>query len=379
MDRAPQGNVDIGGVSGKPAARTDFLQPLIRRPELGALSGFVIVAAIFGLATAFGYESRAMFEPLGLANWLSVSAYLGVVAIGACLLMISGEFDLSIGSMIGFSGMIMALLVVDGGLPAWAAIGIGIALSVAIGGLIGYLVTRTGLPSFIVSLSFFFMLRGATLVIARAVDGSTQVGGIGDEKNTDFVAWLVGGNALHPMFVWLADAGWINKLGNGQPALAGIPMIVVWWIALGLVCAFVLNNTRFGSWIYATGGDRNAAKSAGIPVDRVRIQLFMFTAFCSALFGAAQVFQFGSADGNRGEAKEFEAILATVIGGAILNGGYGSIIGCMIGAMLFAAVSQGFFYTTFLDGDFFRIFVGALLLASVIFNDQLRKQITGRR
>jgi len=379
MDRSSEIGEPAAEIARPPRFGSRLLRPLIRRPELGALSGFVIVAAVFGLATVFGYESQAMFEPLGLANWLSVSAYLGVVALGACLLMIGGEFDLSIGSMIGFSGMIMALLVVDGGLPSWAAILIGVAISVAIGAVIGVLVTRTGLPSFIISLSFFFMLRGATLVIARAVDGSTQVGGIGDEKNTDPLAWLVGGNAFHFVFVRLADAGFIAKLPNGEPALAGLPMIVVWWIVLGVAASFILNGTRFGSWIFAAGGDRNAAKSAGIPVDRVRIQLFMFTAFCSALFGAAQVFQFGSADGNRGEAKEFEAILATVIGGAILNGGYGSVIGSMIGAMLFAAVSQGFFYTTFLDGDFFRIFVGALLLASVIFNDQLRKQIVGRR
>ena len=105
----------------------------------------------------------------------------------------------------------------------------------------------------------------------------------------------------------------------------------------------------------------------------------MFTAFCAAIFAAAQVFQFGSADGNRGQGKEFEAILAAVVGGAVLTGGYGSVIGAMIGAMVFAAVSQGFFYTTFLDGDFFRIFVGAVLLGSVIFNDQIRKKITGGR
>jgi simple sugar transport system permease protein len=362
-----------------PKSKSRLLKAMIRRPELGALSGFLLVAAIFGLATAFGYENKAMFEPLGIVNWLSVSAYLGSIAIGACLLMIAGEFDLSIGSMIGFSGMTMALLVVDARLPASAAIIVGMAIAVSIGALIGFLVVRTGLPSFIVSLSFFFILRGATLVIARAVHGSTQVGGVGDEKASDFLAWLVGGNALHFLFVWLAQVGLVHTLGNGEPAVAGIPMIVVGWIALGSVSSFVLTRTRFGSWIFATGGDRTAAKSAGIPVDRVRIQLFMFTAFCAALFGAAQIFQFGSADGNRGEAKEFEAILATVIGGAILTGGYGSVVGCMVGAMLFAAVSQGFFYTTFLDGDFFRIFVGGLLLASVIFNDQLRKQIMAGR
>jgi simple sugar transport system permease protein len=320
-----------------------------------------------------------MFQPLGILNWATVSAYLGVVSIGACLLMIAGEFDLSIGSMIAFSGMCMALMVEVGGLPAWAAILLGVTIAVAIGAFIGLLVIRTGLPSFIVSLGFFFMLRGATLVVARGFHDSTQVGGLGDEKNTDLLAWLVGGDSMGVLFRWLASLGLISTLPNGNPAVSGIPMIVWWWIGLGLVGALVLNKTRFGNWVFATGGDRMAAKSSGIPVDRVRIQLFMFTAFCAAVFGAAQVFQFGSADGNRGQGKEFEAILAAVVGGAVLTGGYGSVIGAMIGAMVFAAVSQGFFYTTFLDGDFFRIFVGAVLLGSVIFNDQIRKKITGGR
>ncbi len=352
---------------------------LMQRPELGALSGFVIVVAVFAIAALFGYENPAMFQPLGILNWASVSAYLGVVSIGACLLMIAGEFDLSIGSMIAFSGMCMALLVEVGGLPAWSAILIGISVAVMIGALIGFLVIRTGLPSFIVSLGFFFMLRGATLVIARAFHDSTQVGGLGDEKKTDVLAWLVGGDSFGILFVWLAKLGWIATLPNGAPAVSGIPMIVWWWVGLGISASVVLTSTRFGNWIFATGGERSAAKSTGIAVDRVRIQLFMFTAFCAAIFGAAQVFQFGSADGNRGQGKEFEAILAAVVGGAVLTGGYGSVAGAMIGAMVFAAVSQGFFYTTFLDGDFFRIFVGAVLLGSVIFNDQIRRQITGGR
>jgi len=378
MEPSPDQLGPIAGLA-EPGNVRWTMHGLMRRPELGALTGLVIVVFVFGIATVFGYENPAMFEPLGLLNWATVSAYLGVVSIGACLLMIAGEFDLSIGSMIAFSGMCMALLVDVGGLPPWLAILIGIAIAVAIGAFIGFLVIRTGLPSFIVSLGFFFMLRGATLVIARAFHDSTQVGGLGDLKNTDFLAWLLGGDSLGFVFVWLARLGLIGTLGNGQPAVSGVPMIVFWWIVLGIGASIILTSTRFGNWIFATGGDRSAAKSAGIPVDRVRIQLFMFTAFCAAIFGAAQVFQFGSADGNRGQGKEFEAILAAVVGGAVLTGGYGSVIGAMIGAMVFAVVSQGFFYTTFLDGDFFRIFVGAVLLGSVIFNDQIRKQITGGR
>jgi simple sugar transport system permease protein len=358
-------------------ARSSAFERLMRRPEFGALSGFAVVVAIFAIATVTGYVNKAMFEPSGLVNWVSVAAYLGVVSVGACLLMIAGDFDISIGSMIAFSGMCMALLASVGHLPPWAAIVIGIAIAVAIGSVVGWLVVRTALPSFIVSLAFLFVLRGATLVVARIFNDSTQVGGVGDAKDVDFVAWLFGGESFGFVFSWLARIGALSTLPNGAPVISGIPMIVIWCVVLGAGASFVLNRTRFGNWIFATGGDRNAAKSSGIPVDRVRIQLFMFTAFCSAIFAAAQVFQFGSADGNRGQQKEFEAILAAVVGGTLLTGGYGSVVGAVVGAMIFAAVSQGFFYTTVLDNDFFRIFVGAVLLAAVIFNESMRRRITG--
>jgi simple sugar transport system permease protein len=199
--------------------------------------------------------------------------------------------------MIAFSGMCMALMVEVGGLPAWAAILLGVALAVAIGAFIGFLVIRTGLPSFIVSLGFFFMLRGATLVVARGFHDSTQVGGLGDEKNTDFLAWLVGGDSMGVLFRWLASLGLISTLPNGNPAVSGIPMIVWWWIGLGLVGALVLNKT-FWELGLRYRRDRMAAKSRHY-VDRVRISSSC-SPLSAAIFAAAQIHQFGSADGNRG-------------------------------------------------------------------------------
>jgi simple sugar transport system permease protein len=363
------------GPSDDRMEKSTALQRLLRRPEAGGLLGLLAVVVVFGLATISGYANKAMFEPLGIVNWASVSAYLGVISIGACLLMIAGEFDISIGSMIGFSGMCMALLVKPGGLPAWVAISLGLLLAVAIGASLGGIVVRSRLPSFIVSLAYFFVLRGATLVIAKVVNGSTQVSGVGEAKSSDIVAWLFGGEAFGSIFAWFADSNLIKKLPSGKPSVAGIPMIVLWSVALTIGAGFVLGRTRFGNWIFATGGERKAARSSGIPVDRVRVQLFMFTALCSAIFAAAQVFQFGSADGNRGNGKEFEAILAAVVGGTNLTGGYGSVVGTLIGAMVFGAVSQGFYYTTILDGDFFRIFVGVVLLSAVLLNDRIRRRL----
>src|SRR5271169_5991080 len=162
-------------VSDERLGRAPALARLLRRPEMGAVSGVLLVFVLFLVVAHTG-----MFSLRGIMNWTEVTAQLGIVSIGACLLMIAGEFDLSIGSMIAFSGMIMALLVKFGHLPAWGAILLGFAIAIAIGWTIGTIVVRSGLPSFIVSLAFLFVLRGATIVSARTLNGSTLVEGMRD-------------------------------------------------------------------------------------------------------------------------------------------------------------------------------------------------------
>jgi simple sugar transport system permease protein len=352
-------------------AAPNLLQWFLRKPSSGAVIGVVLVLVLF-----YALANPAMFSPRGVLNWIEVSSQLAVLAVGACLLMVAGEFDLSVGSMIAFSGMVMALLVAFGSLPAWAAILIGFAVALAIGWSIGSIRMRTGLPSFIVSLGFLFILRGASIVSARMFNETTLIGGLGEEKNRDLLAFLFGGEVFTGLFAWLAESGVIAKLPNGAPVVSGIPMVVIWAIALTCGAAYVLYCTRFGNWIFATGGDANAARSAGIPVGRVRISLFMFSAFCATVFATTQVFDFGSADASRGLLKEFEAIIAVVIGGALLSGGYGSVFGALLGALIFGIVSQGFFFTG-VDGDWFQIFLGAVLLGAVTFNDYTRRKITG--
>ena len=351
--------------------RSGIFQRVLRKPSSGALIGVVIVSLLF-----FFIANPAMFSPRGVLNWVEVSAQLAVLAVGACLLMISGEFDLSVGSMIAFSGMLMALLIAFGGLPAWAAIFVGFAAAMGIGFIIGTIRVRTGLPSFVVSLAFLFILRGAAVVSARLFNETTLIGGLKDFKQTDLVAFLFGGEILGGLFRWMADIGILAKLPNGAPVVSGIPMVVVWAAALTAIASYVLYCTRFGNWIFATGGDANAARSSGIPIDRVRIILFVFSSFCATVFAATQVFDFGSADASRGLLKEFEAIIAVVIGGALLSGGYGSVIGALFGALIFGIVSQGFFYTG-VDGDWFQIFLGGVLLGAVAFNTYTRKRMTG--
>jgi simple sugar transport system permease protein len=351
--------------------RSTALSRLLRRPEMGAVAGVILVFVLFLIVAKTG-----MFTARGVMNWTQVSAQLGIVAIGACVLMIAGEFDLSVGSMIAFSGMVMALLVKFGGLPPWAAILLGFALCLSIGGLIGFLVVKTGLPSFIVSLAFLFILRGATIVSSRELARSTLVDGMRGFKDTDPLAWVFGGQIGEGVFTWLAESGIIATLPNGAPSVTGLPMVIVWCLAIGALATFVLSSTRFGNWVFAAGGDQVAARAVGVPVARVKILLFIFSAFCATVFGAAQVFDFGSADASRGLLKEFEAIIAAVIGGALLSGGYGSVPGALFGALIFGVVSQGFYYTG-VDGDWFRIFLGCVLLGAVTFNTSIRKRFTG--
>lgn len=172
---------------------------------------------------------------------------------------------------------------------------------------------------------------------------------------------------------WLADQGIIGKRPDGLPEVQGIPVSILWWIALSAVATWVLLGTRFGNWIFAVGGDANAARNVGVPVAKVKVRLFVMTALAAALFAAIQVLSVGSADTARGLQKEFEAIIAVVIGGTLLTGGYGSAIGAVFGALIFGTVQMGIFYTG-IDTDWFKAFMGAMLLAAVLFNDYIRKK-----
>lgn len=348
------------------------------RPELGAMTGTVVVFIYF----AFVAGSSGMFAPDGIMNWGVISAQFAVIAVGACLLMIAGEFDLSVGSMIGFSGIVIALFSVHLGWPVWAAILIAFAVAMLIGAANGYLVIKTGLPSFIVTLASLYVLRGLTIYFAIATTRQTIIGGVREAAQGDWLAPFFGGKILGPVFVWLADIGVIEKFKAGtragQPVVDGIPMLMVWALVLIIFAHVLLTRTRFGNWIYAAGGDAKAARYVGVPVDRVKIAMFVFSAFCATVFAACQVMEFGSAAADRGLLKEFEAIIAVVIGGALLTGGYGSVIGAALGALIFGVVQQGLFFAG-VESSLFRVFLGVILLLAVILNTYIRRLITGER
>jgi simple sugar transport system permease protein len=344
---------------------------ILNRPEFAAISGTVLVFAVFGFAAG----ASGMFNLDGIMNWSQVSAYLGLIAVGACLLMIAGEFDLSIGSMIGFAGMMVAIPTVYFHWPISLAILFAFAGSMLLGAVNGYLVMRTRLPSFIVTLASLFILRGLTLALSIQFADRTIVSGVGDIAAQDWLArTLFQGVAFHRVFTWFGHIGVLKLLDDGQPLVPGLPKVLLWWFALAGVGAFVLAKTRFGNWIFAAGGDAMAAKNVGVPIRRVKISLFVLSAFCACLFAVLQVCDIGSAAADRGLEKEFEAIIAAVIGGTLLTGGYGSVVGACFGALIFGVVQIGIGYTS-VPSDWFRVFLGVMLLIAVLFNHYVRRRV----
>ena len=364
----------------KPAGRDErlreigFLRQALRRPELGAAAGCILVLIFFAI---FAGDS-GLFSARGVVNFLEVSAQLGILAVAVALLMIGGEFDLSLGSMIAFAGVIIAILSTQYGWPVWSCILVAFAAAIAVGWLNGWLVVKTGLPSFIVTLASLFILRGVTLGATRLITGRTQIPGMKELAAGDPLAPLFSGQFGGSVLVWLADIGFINKRPDGLPEVQGIPVSILWWIVLTILGTWILLQTRFGNWIFTVGGDANAARNVGVPVAKVKIRLFILSACAATLFAAIQVLSVGSADTSRGLQKEFEAIIAVVIGGTLLTGGYGSAIGAMFGALIFGIVQMGIFYTG-IDTDWFKAFMGIMLLVAVLFNDFIRKKASEAR
>ncbi len=323
---------------------------LLTRPEIGAVVGAVLVFVVFAVwAGGNGFLSLA-----GTASYLEVAAQVGIVASAVALLMIAGEFDLSVGSVVGAAGMVVAICIGIIGLPVWLSVILAFAFALVIGFVNGYLVVKTRLPSFIVTLGMLFILRGLTIGITRAVTGRTQVGGLAATTDGDPIATIFTAN------------------------IGPFSISILWWIGLALLATFVLLRTSFGNWIFGVGGSAIAARNVGVPVNRVKIILFMATAASAALLAVIQVLDVGSGDVLRGSDKEFEAIITAVIGGTLLTGGYGSAIGAVFGALTLGMTKQGIVFAG-IPGDWYQAFLGVLLLAAVIVNNYIRQRATMTR
>ena len=335
---------------GDVPGRSTSVRRLLARPELGAAAAATLVWIVFALVAGPPFRSLE-----GTAAVLNAVAPLGILAVAVALLMIAGEFDLSIGSIIGCAGMTIMLLTRHYDWALWPAIGVAVALSLAIGFGNGYLVVRTGLPSFIVTLGTLFAFRGLTIAVSRQLTRRTQLGGLDEVSGFAPAQTLFAGDLF------------------GQFRVS-----VLWWLGLAAVATWVLLRTRFGNWIFAAGGAPEAARKMGVPVARVKIALFMTTALAACLVAVMQAVRFTGADALRGEQQEFRAIIAVVIGGTLLTGGYGSAVGAVLGALIFGMVQQGIVITG-VDADWFQVFLGVMLVAAVIFNNFVRRRASEAR
>ncbi len=334
--------------------KSGLLGGALRRPETGAIAGAIALWTYF----AFAAGDSGFLTLGGTASYLEVSAQLGILATAVCLLMIGGEFDLSIGSVIGASGMVLALLTVEYGWNIWPAIAMAVLVSLGIGFINGVLVLRTGLPSFIITLATLFVVRGLTIAITRQITGRTQLGGMRD---------VAGFDGAQRIFAERVAVGSVE-----------FPISIAWWLVLTLVATVVLLRTPFGNWIFGVGGNAQAARNVGVPVSRVKILLFMVSSLAGCLVAIIQVISSTGADVLRGQQQEFYAIIAVVIGGTLLTGGYGSAIGAALGALIFGMVRQGIVFAG-VDADWFQVFLGGMLLIAGLINQFVRSRATESR
>jgi simple sugar transport system permease protein len=331
-------------------AQVSLATRLLRRPELGALLAAITVGLFFAVTTdEFGTLN-------GMANWTSVAATLGIPAVAVALLMIGGEFDLSAGVMTGSAGLVMGLLSTELDMNIWLAIALTFVFAGAVGFVNGYMVVRTRLPSFIVTLATFFVLQGINLGVTKQITGTVRVGGLGE----------VGG------FETAKD------IFGGSFSTYDFRMSVLWWIAITVAATWILARTRVGNWIFGVGGDPVAARNVGVPVARVKVGLFMTTAMAAALAGIMIALTLSSVQASQGVGEEFNYIIAAVVGGCLLTGGYGSAIGAAIGALIIGMAFIGIQFSGW-DTDWRFLFLGVILLAAVLVNNFVRRSAEGAR
>jgi simple sugar transport system permease protein len=326
--------------SASPEPRESVFRRLSRRPEMGALAGTILVYVFFALIGGQNFVSVG-----GTSAWLNIASELLIIAIPVGLLMIAGELDLSVGSVLAASSMTLAIVSGTFGLPMI----VGVVAALGIGALAGFvngiITARTNVPSFVVTLGMNFGLVGITLGLSRAITGTTSV----------------------PLEVDPFFKAIFGSLIGGQFEVA-----IFWAIAVALVITWVLQMTPWGNWVFAIGGDKESARATGIPVTRVKISLFVMSGLGAAFVGVIQTSLYNGAQTTSGQSFVFNSIIAVVIGGVLLTGGYGSVFGMVLGTLTFAIVNQGIYYTGW-SSDWASFILGALLLAAVLMNNTFRR------
>ncbi|GLY06327.1 MULTISPECIES: ABC transporter permease [Actinoplanes] len=319
---------------------------LLARPEVGALVAALAIFAFF-LAVAPAFRSTgALFTVLYQASTI------GIVAVGVGLLMIGGEFDLSAGVVVTTAGLVNSLFCWWFGVNLWVGALLSLLVCLAIGFLNGWLVMRTGIPSFLITLGTFFVLQGVNLGVTKLVTGSVASANIAD---------IDGFRSLQAVFA-------------GNFGIGGVTVwtTVLFWVLFVAVAAWILHRTRPGNWIYAVGGAPESARAVGVPVVRTKIMLFMSVSFLGWFVGMHTLYRFNTLQAGNGVGNEFIYIIAAVVGGTLLTGGFGNAIGVAFGAFIFGMTNLGIVYAGW-DPNWFKAFLGVMLLLAVSVNLYARK------
>jgi len=347
---APAAGAPAPAEDGRTARRSP-LRRLLGRPEIGALVGAIAVYVFFFAVAPTFRQADSM------ATVLYQASTMGIVALAVALLMIGGEFDLSAGVAVTTSALTASMLSFQLTLNVWTGVVVALVLSLAIGAFNGFMLIRTGLPSFLVTLGTFLMLQGLNLAITKLFTGNVA---------TDSIRDMDGFDQAKAVFASEIDVAGVD-----------VKITVLWWLLFAALATWLLLRTRYGNWIFAVGGDQDSARAVGVPVTFTKITLFMGVGFAAWFVGMHLLFSFSTIQSGEGVGNEFLYIIAAVIGGCLLTGGYGSAVGAVIGAFIFGMVSQGIVYANW-NPDWFKFFLGVMLLLATLVNLWVRRSATRR-
>jgi len=338
------------GASPVPLSRgRRLVSEALARPSLPAQLCLVVVVVFFGI------ETPELLTSGGLASVLDPAALLGIGGVAVALLLIAGQFDLSIGVTAVATSLVTALLIEQAGWNTWAALVGSLAAAVLVGLVNGFLVVNTGLPSFLVTLATFLVLQGASQVGVQALAGSARVSGLDGNPGWD-AAETVFASTL--------------RLGDGRFRVS-----LLWWLVLTAVASWALWRTRFGNAVFASGGARRAARQLGVPVRRTTLTLFCLTATAGWLIGTFGLVRLdGVQVGAPGLGTAVDFVVVAVVGGCLLTGGYGSTIGAAIGALVYAVAREGIALAGWAP-PWFQVFLGVLLLLALLTNGVVRYRL----
>ncbi|MFF4503475.1 ABC transporter permease [Streptomyces sp. NPDC001401] len=324
---------------------------LLARPEVGVFLGAAAVYVFFLIAAPPVRDGSSM------ATVLYQSSTIGIMTLPVALLMIGGEFDLSAGVAVITSALTASMLAYQLSMNVWVGVFVALLVSLAVGFFNGWMVVKTGLPSFLVTLGTFLILQGVNLAVTKLVTGNVA---------TDDISNMDGFNQAKKVFASSFDIGGVN-----------VKITVFYWLAFAAIATWVLLRTKYGNWTFAVGGNKDSARAVGVPVAFTKISLFMLVGVGAWFVGMHQLFTFNTVQSGEGVGQELIYIAAAVIGGCLLTGGFGSAIGPVFGAFMFGMVNQGIVFAGW-NPDWFKAFLGVMLLGAVLINLWVRQSATRR-